>query len=50
MKTIIVALFLTLLVATGIESESSSSYILALILAISVLAYLVYSLVKPQKF
>lgn len=50
MKTVLLALFLTVLIAAGFDSSSPSSYILVGAISILVLGYLFYSLFKPEKF
>jgi K+-transporting ATPase KdpF subunit len=50
MKTFFAALFLTLIIAAGLEPSSTKGIILMLSVAFIILAYLVYSLIKPEKF
>lgn len=50
MKAFIAAIFLTLIIAAGLEPTSTKGSIIGLSVAFIILAYLVYSLIKPEKF
>ncbi|MBK7215338.1 MAG: K(+)-transporting ATPase subunit F [Bacteroidales bacterium] len=50
MKAVLIALFLTILIAAGFDSSSSSSYLLVGAISLLVLGYLFYSLFRPEKF
>jgi K+-transporting ATPase KdpF subunit len=50
MKTTVWALLLTVLIGSGFDKSAASGYILGAVIAFFILVYLIYSLVKPEKF